>query len=410
VLPWALEDLNEQRLAEIVANGREEGQTLEYKRSMSFESSEDKLKVLKAVSAFANTFGGDLVIGVDAPEGVPTSSSIVGVSITEIDRFKLAFESFARDSLEPSLPAGAVNFKSVPIGRDSARAVLVVRVTQSWLGPHRIGKKGNREFWTRTSAGKEPMTIWQLRDAFMLSGAAREKVREFVTRRLDDITPGGGRPDTPIALANDMPKFVLHVIPIASFAHHDVRIDVVRYRQNSEKLRPISTFRNWETALNLDGVVAFRGTKYPTVGYTQLYREGMIEAVQCIPAQVLAGSSPPEREMYVGYFESEMREALSRYLSLLSDEEIGAPISLYLTLLDASNCRLSYTEMNYGRSPRMVGSNVATLPEVLIHDAAAGEVDKQLKILFDALWNCGDVPASPSFDDAGLWCGHQFQT
>jgi len=77
MLPWALQELDEQRLTEVVANGREEGQTLEYKRSMSFENSEEKLKVLKAVSAFANTFGGDLVIGVDAPDGVPTSSSIV---------------------------------------------------------------------------------------------------------------------------------------------------------------------------------------------------------------------------------------------------------------------------------------------------------------------------------------------
>jgi hypothetical protein len=408
MLPWTLQDLDEQRLAEIVANGREEGQTLEYKRSMSFESNEEKLKVLKAVSAFANTFGGDLVIGVDAPDGVPTSSSIVGVPTTEIDAFKLAFESFTRDSLEPSLPAGAVTFRSIPIGHDIARAVLVARVTQSWLGPHRIGKKGNREFWTRTSAGKEPMTIWQLRDAFMLSGAAREKVREFVISRIDDITPGGGRPDTPVALPSDMPKFVLHVIPIASFARQDLRIDVVRYRQNSGKLRPISTFRNWETALNLNGVVTFRGANYPTVGYTQLYREGMLEAVQCVPAQVQAGSSPPEREMYVGYFESEMRDALSQYRSLLADEGIGAPICIWLTLLDASNCRLSYTQMNYRRSPRMVGSNVATLPEVLIHDAA-GEVDDQLKILFDALWNCGDVPASPSFDEAGIWCGHKSQ-
>jgi hypothetical protein len=252
------------------------------------------------------------------------------------------------------------------------------------------------------------MTIWQLRDAFMLSGAAREKAREFVTRRIDDITPGGGRPDTPIALPYDMPKFVLHMIPIASFTRHDLHIDPVRYRQNSEKLRPISCGQNWETVLNLEGVVAFRGTKYPTMGYTQLYRDGILEAIQCIPAPVLAGSSPPEREMYVGYFESEMREALSRYRSLLTDEGIGAPICLYLTLLDASNCRLSYTERNYRRSPRMVGSNVATLPEVLIHDDTASEVDGQLKFLFDALWNCGDVPASLSFDDAGTWCGYQY--
>jgi Putative DNA-binding domain len=409
MLPWTLEDLNESRLAEVVANGREESQTLEYKRSMSVANDDEKLKILKAVSAFANTLGGDLVIGVDAPDGVPTSSSLLGVPTAEIDGFKLAFQSFAEYNLEPSLPAGAVTFKSVPLAPDNARAVLVARVTQSWLGPHRIGKKGNRDFWTRTNAGKEPMTIWQLRDAFTLSSAVRERVREFVNERIDYLSSGGGLPSTPVALPYDMPKFVLHVIPIASFARHGLQIEVVRYRQNSWKLRPISTFQTWDTALNLDGVATFRGSKYPTVGYTQLYREGIIEAVQCVPAKLLPGTAPPEREMYAGYFESEMREALSGYLSLLANECISAPTCLYLTLLDASNCRLTYTQMPYFQSRRTVGSNVATLPEILIHDAA-GQVDRELKILFDALWNCVDVPASPSFNDAGTWCGPNTQT
>ena len=409
MLPWNLNDLNEQRLTEVVTNGREESQTLEYKRSMPFGTWEERLKVLKAVSAFANTFGGDLVIGVEAPGGIP-QLPIVGIPAAEIDGLKLAFESVARDSLDPSLPAGTVAFKSIPVGSDG-RAVLVARIAQSWLAPHRIGRQGNRDFWTRTNAGKEPMTISQLRDAFVLSGTVREKIREFVHERVNDLAGNaGGPPDAPIDLHSsalyDSPKFVLHILPIAAFARHDRSIGVVRYREQSSKLAPIAT-RLHTSMLNLNGVATVGDEKSTTRGFTQLYREGMLEAVQSVPAR-LSGGMPPEREMYVGYFERDMRSALSRYLSLLADESIGAPICLYLTLLDASNCRLEYTQEWHFRSPRMVGSSIAVLPEVLIHDISQAEVDKQLKVLFDSLWNCGDSPASPSFDDAGTWCGPRF--
>jgi schlafen family protein len=410
MLPWNLSDLNEQRLTEVVTNGREESQTLEYKRSMPFGTWEERLKVLKAVSAFANTFGGDLVIGIDAADGIP-QLPIVGIPLAEIDGLKLTFESVARDSLEPSLPAGTVAFKSIAVGREG-QAVLVARIAQSWLAPHRIGRQGNRDFWTRTNAGKESMTITQLRDAFILSGTVREKITDFVHQRVNDLAGyAGGPPDAPIDLhssaLHDSPQFVLHVLPIAAFARHDLRIDVVRYREQSSKLAPIATRRH-ESRLNLNGVATLGDEKSTNRAYTQLYREGMLEAFQSVPAQVLSGSMPPEREMYVGYFERDMRDALSQYLSLLAGESLGAPICLYLTLLHASNCRLTHTQERYFRSPRMVGSNVAMLPEVLIHDISQAEVDKQLKVLFDSLWNCGDSPASPSFDDAGTWCGPRF--
>ena len=407
MLPWELKELTEQRLVEVVTNGREEGQTLEYKRSMPFGTWEERLKVLKAVSAFANAFGGDLVIGVDAADGIP-QLPIVGIPVAEIDGFKLAFESVARHSFEPSLPAGTVAFKSISIGHNG-QAVVVARIARSWQAPHRVGRQGDRDFWIRTNAGKEPMTIAQLRDAFVLSSTVREKIRDFVYERVNDLAGNaGGAPDAPIDLQSgalyDSPKFVLHVLPIAAFARHDRSIGVVRYKEQSSKLAPIAT-RLHISMLNLNGVVTVGDEKSTTRGFTQLYREGMLEAFQSVPATLLSGSMPPEREMYVGYFERDMRDALSRYFSLLADESIGPPICLYLTLLDASNCRLAHIQHNYFSSPRTVGSNVAVLPEVLIHDTSEAEVDKQLKVLFDSLWNCGDTPASPSFDDAGTWCG-----
>src|SRR5258705_4286639 len=126
-----------------------------------------------------------------------------------------------RYNLHTSLLSHGIAFKIVPVG--ATEAVLVVRVAQSWLAPHRIGKPGNREFWARSSAGKYPMTIWQLRDAFVLSGSVHERIRSFVSERVEECA--GYR--LAIQFPNDQPKAVLHLVPLSAFARPEQRIDVV---------------------------------------------------------------------------------------------------------------------------------------------------------------------------------------
>src|SRR5258705_7275190 len=123
-----------------------------------------------------------------------------------------------RYNLHTSLLSHGIAFKIVPVG--ATEAVLVVRVAQSWLAPHRIGKPGNREFWARSSAGKYPMTIWQLRDAFVLSGSVHERIRSFVSDRVEDC---GEYYRLAIEFPNDQPRAVLHLVPLSAFARPELR-------------------------------------------------------------------------------------------------------------------------------------------------------------------------------------------
>ena len=59
-------DLN--RLVDVV-----ESRTIEYKRDLPGASSEEKVKFLAAVTAFANALGGHLLYGIEAVDGVPNS-------------------------------------------------------------------------------------------------------------------------------------------------------------------------------------------------------------------------------------------------------------------------------------------------------------------------------------------------
>jgi predicted HTH transcriptional regulator len=168
VLPWPLASLTLDKINEVIANGLPESQTLELKSTLLVGSDESqKLKLLKMTSSFANTFGGDVLFGVAEEDGI--AKPPVGVPASEVDQFKLKVEQIVRDNLEPSLPGSGLTF-SEPLKVREDKVVLVLRIARSWLAPHRVGKQGNREFWTRNSSGKSPMTIWQLRDAFLASG------------------------------------------------------------------------------------------------------------------------------------------------------------------------------------------------------------------------------------------------
>src|SRR5437773_200695 len=64
-----------------------EGKTIEYKREMPAGTRDEKIKFLAAVSSLANTAGGDLLIGVEAKDGVPVA--IPGIIAASLDDEKL---------------------------------------------------------------------------------------------------------------------------------------------------------------------------------------------------------------------------------------------------------------------------------------------------------------------------------
>lgn len=71
-----------------VAERWPEGKTLDYKRDAYGNKDDDKKELLKDVSSFANTQGGDILIGVDEDKGLPTG--IPGVTLPDIDKEKSA--------------------------------------------------------------------------------------------------------------------------------------------------------------------------------------------------------------------------------------------------------------------------------------------------------------------------------
>ena len=77
-----------------------EGIQIDYKRDLYGPTGDDKREFLKDVSSFANTAGGDIIIGMDAKDGLPTN--LIGVE-GALDADMQRLESLLRDRIEPRI-------------------------------------------------------------------------------------------------------------------------------------------------------------------------------------------------------------------------------------------------------------------------------------------------------------------
>ena len=103
---------------------RYEGKTLEFKRDLSSPG-----PIIKTIVAFANTAGGDLVIGVD-----DETRDIVGVADPLGDEERLA--NLIADRIEPAV------LPDIEIAAWRSANVLVARIADSPLRPHYVKSDG----------------------------------------------------------------------------------------------------------------------------------------------------------------------------------------------------------------------------------------------------------------------------
>lgn len=369
-----------------------EGKTVDYKRDTYGGKDEDKKELLKDVSSFANTHGGDILIGVDEDKGVPTG--IPGVTVPDIDKEKLRLEGIIRQGLEPRVEFG-LHHASTPL----ATSVLVIRVKESLLFPHRVvfqGKPG--EFWARSSAGKFSMDTDELRRAFTLSDSIYEQIRAFRHNRVTQVTTG----ETPMPL---MPggKVILHLIPVSSFRSRQV-FDVAAMPQLPTQFPPMAA-SGWDHRLNLDGHVSYGGGRNGggCRSYTQFFRNGSVEAVL---ADVVGEDKQEGKLLLAGYYERTLTQEFHFFKRLLTGlREIGVqpPIWCFLSITGVRGARIP-TDDHFSDENRAIDRDVLLLPECVIDDLGVDSA-AILRPMFDLVWNASGFTRSFNFDTNGKWVG-----
>jgi predicted HTH transcriptional regulator len=101
LLNVSFDAVSEAHLHDLVSTGVPEGVLIEYKRTTYGGSDADVKEYLKDVSSFANTHGGDLVIGIEEKGGL--AKKVVGLTGVDPDKELQRLDSLARDGIEPRI-------------------------------------------------------------------------------------------------------------------------------------------------------------------------------------------------------------------------------------------------------------------------------------------------------------------
>lgn len=105
-----LDQVTEAHLKALIDAKAAESLHIEYKRETYGGNDESRREFLADVSSFANTRGGDLIIGINAEDGIPKGlTPFTGISDGEV----LRLDSMARSALEPRIPN--LHIAAVPI-------------------------------------------------------------------------------------------------------------------------------------------------------------------------------------------------------------------------------------------------------------------------------------------------------
>jgi hypothetical protein len=384
--------INEQDLKTLVENAVRERKDIDYKQELATDSDGDKKEFLADVSSFANAGGGDLIIGIVEDRTTGEPKEVRGIGIENPDKEIQRLESIIRDGISPRIPSAII----WPIKLENRNHVFILRIAQSWISPHRVVFKGSDKFYSRNSSGKYPLNVEELRSAFTLSETLKNKITNFKADRISKIIAG----ETPVP-CYEIGKVVLHLIPLISFSRpQNCEIDkVANTHEIFSKMRPIHGSVN-EYRYNFDGFLTYSsGNKGKALSYFQLFRNGIIEAVEAFMIR------PYDGKLMIPSisFEEEIIKVLPHYLELCKVLNIALPIFLFLTLIGVKGYTMDISGISDPFDERHpIDRDVLQAPEIIIqsYEVKAANV---LKPCFDAIWNACGCPGSKNYKENGEW-------
>ena len=149
-----------------------ESQILDYKEQLLKDD-----KLLKQVSAFANTQGGFLIFGIKETGKGGYPEEILGINKKQINKERI--EQIVLGNIHPRLN---VKIKAVD-HQDPSKAIVVIQIPSSYLKPH-MNEQGNK-FYRRYEFEALPMTETEVNDAYKRRYAGYQEVESYILNLLE---------------------------------------------------------------------------------------------------------------------------------------------------------------------------------------------------------------------------------
>lgn len=365
--------LNQDYLEFLIENKIIESADLEYKRDLPGYKDSEKKDFFKDVASMANAHGGVILFGIEQQDGYPIS--VRGLDIQNMDAERNRFEQSINAVIEPRIPNFNIDF--VPLS--NGHVVMALSIERSWLGPHWVNFDKSRSFWVRGLGGKREMDWRELKVAFLQNEQQIERIRKFRKNRIEKLLERNT-----VFIINSGALVVLHLIPLGVF--EDFMYINFKDQNLQHKFEPLSASA-YNRRYNFDGYVTYRlGDKGQCMYYTQLYRTGVLEAVDTMMLMPIDSDTHPTIPNIA--FERVIVSAVSKYLDGFKTLGIRGSIMGSLTLMGVKGYGMP-RDNRFRFERHYIDRDVLELPEVLF-DNESTDPYRIVQPWFDSLWNaCG---------------------
>ena len=391
MLPEILEHTTIADLKKLVTDRVPESIKLDYKRDnyrINNTNADDKEKqrkeLLKDTSAFANSEGGDLIIGIDEDKGA--AGTVTGFETADADGLKRQMIDIIRNGTDPNV---AFSIHWVELSAD--RYVFIIRIRKSSHGPHKASYRGEPgTYWCRNSGGAHEMTPNEIAELSRQSKSLKDQIEDYRKGRVEAIA----RNETPVDLFTPQ-RMVFHFIPEAPFTGFEIKQqDFVHFAQWMLLLHDVGS---WSHEHNSDGMVTFDRHTTPTPSaYVQLHRNGIIEAV----ADDVTWFHPSDTQKQNRYFNHDyirmVPARIKNYFELYCRIGVPPPVWFFMSFIGLDGSRVWCND--FLRSPgRPIREKILLTPGQEIKDFGV-EIKSLIEPGFAKLWNAAGYPNCTAFD------------
>jgi len=381
------EEIKVEDIQNLIGNKIVEGKTIEYKQELPNNADHGKKEFLADVSSFANTAGGDLIYGISESNGLPVGMD--GVELSDADAEIRRLDSILQSGIEPRIQ---YNIRLLPLSGN--KYLVIIRVRQSWIKPHRVIFSGHDKFYARGAAGKYALDVSELRNIFNLSETVATRIKNFRIQRLAEIESGAA----PIAISGKN-KIILHLIPLESFSTKlDIPADKLsELRQDANNFKPMYSSGRFSHQINYDGIMTYAGKedRKSIRSYTQLFRSGIVEAVE---SSILDRGDDNILPSLV--IERVISEYTIKYLNILKKLELNPPIFVFISLTNVKGTIMDNDGFRHELDAYPIAENSLYLPEATFENYDQ-PVLLTLKPSIDLIWNACGIPKSENISEDG---------
>jgi hypothetical protein len=388
-----LHQIDEARLQGLITAGAAESRTIDYKRASYGARDADYAEFLADISSFANTSGGDLVVGMEATNGIPIAITPLTIPL---DPEILRLEQVARGGLQPRI--ASIAFHSVPIRAGSN--VLIIRVLRSYNQPHRVIRQGSTRFWARSAAGKYEPDVHELRTLFNSGPQLADRIRNFRLDRIAKIAAG----QAPVQLM-DRGSLILHIVPLSAFDANSL-LPLRQIELDYRSFVPIASDTATSARINFDGILKTSNADSRATqqrAYVQLYRNGIIETVHSTIMAVSSGTP------IISNLDDKLIYEITRSLRDLAAVGIEPPYALLVSLVGVVGALFNFVR-GLGREwydslGDPLDRDQYYFDEVIFETipSTLEECASTIRPILDQMANSGGKATSPIFDDQGSY-------